>query len=59
MMRFLPRLALAVTMLAMLSLAGCLTRPGTPAKRKGDEIIVGIPQDGVAHHNRFATAEGD
>lgn len=27
-------------MLATLSLSGCLTRPGTPAKRKGDEIIV-------------------
>ena len=30
----------AVTLAALLFFAGCATRPGTPAKRKGDEIMV-------------------
>jgi len=28
-------------------------------KVEDDEIVVGIPQDGARHHNRFETDEGD
>jgi len=28
-------------------------------KVEGDEIVVGIPEDGARHHNRFETDEGD
>ncbi|MBI2813370.1 MAG: N-acetylmuramoyl-L-alanine amidase [Opitutae bacterium] len=33
-------LAFAAILAALLFTAGCATRPGTPAKRKGDEIVV-------------------
>lgn len=30
-----------------------------PVKVDGDDIVLGIPQDGTRHHNRFETAEGE
>lgn len=30
-----------------------------PVKVDGDDIVLGIPQDGTRHHNRFETSEGD
>jgi toluene monooxygenase system ferredoxin subunit len=30
-----------------------------PVKLEGDDIVLGIPQDGARHHNRFETSEGD
>ncbi len=35
-----PSLLLGLTLGLTLALTGCLHRPGTPAKRKGDEIVV-------------------
>jgi toluene monooxygenase system ferredoxin subunit len=30
-----------------------------PVKVEDEQIVVGIPQDGTRHHNRFEAAEGD
>ena len=30
-----------------------------PVRVEDDHIVLGIPEDGTRHHNRFETAEGD
>ena len=30
-----------------------------PVRVEDDRIVLGIPEDGTRHHNRFETAEGD